>query len=472
MFKWLLLSLVLIVNPTLTLAEELSATALFYRCYAQITQTRPDRTSSLLAKVRNGQTNPIAACMSVLDSAQFNNNHVISNTGNSEAKNVLRTFHNLHASWFQTKQFPENFTFLQNRSTYQVHDNSVPALYITRSLFETSVPIDYIFKTTENLVANRTTNNPNSMQGVNKSEYPFPASDFRFASNGDLLGVSITGPRNWSYSYVNRNNKSFSGTVNAAANLGGGVLGSQPYLLLTVDEDATFKSDGAVEMPRKWARNFISDFLCRDLPLIRPNDGDAFIAPNSDVEFRKASSCIRCHATMDRMASTLRNLNFNAIAGQNSLTPSMGLVVAQEFPQNKGAESGWPAIEDKDYAHRPTRGTLFFRNYKGELINQPVTSVSDLGLKLSQQDDPYICLASRYYRYFTGISTNVGDIGDTSLGYSLSKGDLERRNLVIQLGLELKGHKNLRTLIQRILNLPHYQQSDFSAYSERGLAGE
>lgn len=454
-------------------AEDLSATALFYRCYAQMTQSRPDRNSDRVQAVRNGSKDPITACLEILDSAKLNNT-TGRTANNTVAKKVLKTFHNLHSSWFQAKQFPENFTFLRNKSNRFIHDSTSPGLYLTKALLNQDTKADYVLKTTENLVAIRANNNPaTSHDNVTKGDVAFANNVLQFASYGELLGIRNAGVRNWPYSWENtRNNRTFSGTAAVGRNFGGGVLGSQAYLLLTVDEDQTFKSDGAVEMPRKWARNFITDFMCRELPLIRPNDADAFIVPTSDIEFRKAAACNRCHASMDRMASTMRNLEFFAISGQNVFAPRHGSVVARMRAVNRPAESGWPAVEDNNYANRPPKGRLFFRNYKGDLIDLPLNNVADLGNKLSQQDDVYICMASRYYKYFTGIKTFVGDIGDASLGLELTAQDIKQRNLVIQLGKNLKNHKDPRRLIEEIIKLPSYKKTDFGTTPERGLASE
>ena len=454
-------------------ANELSPEALYHRCYAQLTQKRLKLNDELLDKVIKRQVSPIAACLSLLEKAYLRANGVIANTNDELAKTILNNFHRLHTSWFKAKDFPPNFSGSNNFSVQRIYDNTAPALYYTKALFDPTISFNYVLKANKNLVPVRTSNDVSQFGTTKKTDFVFNQSQFLFASQGELLGAIETDIRNWSYNYTQQtNNASFSGSVATGLHIGGGILGSPSYLLTVVDEDTNFKADGAVQMPRKWARDFINDLMCRELPLVRPGDADFLVVTSSQVEFRKSKDCNRCHATMDRMASTLRNIQFISVAGSTIFTPRFGGAFPKLLDTNQPAEKGWPAIKDNNYANRPTKGTLFFRNYKGDLINQEVNSVADLALKLSEHEDIYICAASRYYEYFTGIKTQIGDIGDSSLGYDLTEADLLHRNTVIALGKKLKEHNNTRQLIEDIFNLPQYKAIDLSVSNSRGLAGE
>ena len=101
-------------------------------------------------------------------------------------------------------------------------------------------------------------------------------------------------------------------------------------------------------------------------------------------------------------------------------------------------------------------------------MDQPVADVSDLGQKLAAQDDYYLCLTKRYYRYFLGIDVNIGDIVDPDRKTALSGPDLAHRNMVIKLGKTLKQSQSIPQLIRSILSLENYKKSDFGVRNANG----
>ena len=64
-------------------------------------------------------------------------------------------------------------------------------------------------------------------------------------------------------------------------------------------------------------------------------------------------------------------------------------------------------------------------------------------------------MAKRYYEYFTGYQANVDDLN----GLALSTEEQEHRQKVIQLGVSLKNHQNVKTLIGDILESDQYTRS-------------
>ena len=80
--------------------------------------------------------------------------------------------------------------------------------------------------------------------------------------------------------------------------------------------------------------------------------------------------------------------------------------------------------------------------------------------RVQDLDDPYVCLAKRYYQYFTGFDVNISDLGDSDAP-DLSEGHRRHRLFVIGLGQRLKSHQNLTRLIEEILKSSQYRQSDF-----------
>jgi len=445
-------------------AETLSNVAVFYRCYAHLTQRRPAYNDPLTIAVRSGARDPISACLEVLDHARFTQAGQTQIDPNDPlAITVLQTIHKLHSSWFLNKDIVD----IDNENpSRDIFDTSAPALYFTRALFGGSVPVDTVLtdtqtiraiRTGENLTSDPLTRGPSSNYVYTSSIFSGNAG-FKFAGKGDLLGYEVLGLQTSSYSY-SLNTQTVSGSVDLGRHYGGGLLGHPVYLLANVQQLDDFRSDGAILTPRKFARAIFSDLFCRSIPVVRDSDIGEFVVTTSTIPFRNAASCVRCHATIDRMAFSIRNFQYNS-PGFNELM-LLGVNMPQMYTPNLSPEVGWPSVADRDFYRRPPNGVLFYRNYNGDLINLPVNGLHDLGLKLAQQEDMHICTAKRYYRYFTGIDVFVGDMGDTSTGVTLTEAELSHRNQVISLGRNLKSHQSLRQLIQDILSLPIYKESNF-----------
>jgi hypothetical protein len=131
------------------------------------------------------------------------------------------------------------------------------------------------------------------------------------------------------------------------------------------------------------------------------------------------------------------------------------------YPTNQPQGPVWPENIDPDFANRPAAGVLYYRDYLGNLKNVDVAGVSSLGGAIAQTDDLYICASKRYYKYFLGIDVDTGDIFDPAEPVNLTATDLKHRQNVINLGLQLKSHGSLRTLVQEILNLNEYKESGY-----------
>jgi hypothetical protein len=101
------------------------------------------------------------------------------------------------------------------------------------------------------------------------------------------------------------------------------------------------------------------------------------------------------------------------------------------------------------------------RSYDGTLINLDVTSLADLGTKLADTNDLYVCAAKHYYQFLTGIDANLSDPGNPSTA-AFTPGETFHRNNVINLGLSLKSDQSLRELFRRI-----FESSAF-LYPDRG----
>lgn len=452
--------------------RSLSESALFERCYAQITGVAASRRSLQYIQVKAGDKKAVDVCLEVLSKANLlrRDGQLIASETDPESKQVLANFHRLHASWFESKDFP-----LVDREGYQrdvqnIYDSTTPALYLTRALFGTDVPYRSAVTDGMSLRAFRTQMNPSkgADTGHQTSDYVF-SPPIQFAPRGDLVGVQKAGAMIFSYPDMPfpRPEGRKAGSLDINSTLGGGLLGTNAYLLLNTTPMSTsveYKTDGGVQMHRRWGKAVFGDLLCRELPVVRESDVIGLVDPKSSIPFRNTSACTKCHASMDRAASTIRGYKILTL-GKNNLTPYGEQARAGMFPAmhpvSAPAEEKWPTEPDASYHNRPPAGTLFFRTYAGELIDKPVVSVADLGAKIADTDDFYICAAKRYYKYFTGIEINNSDLADPYRTESLTKGDRLHREIVIDLGKKLKAHQSLRTLISEILRSASYRNSDF-----------
>ncbi len=392
-------------------AKPLSNEALFRRCYSLITQRFPGLNHPLLVSVKAGSINPITACLQVLDKAKLTGSGTVSNTADNEARQVLNNFQSLHYGWMESRNFDSEQPSYDNAATRDFYDIATPAYYYTKALFDSNMNFSQIFTTSEIYGAIRTTMNPavGPFTGEPMSEWLVKIQNF--IGTGDLLGIRAIAP----YQMTNgvRNAKTFGATSTAYKNYGGGVLGSAPYLNITIRNDSITRSDAGAKMPRKWSRAVLHDFMCRELPVIRSADVAKYVVPASSITFRKSESCVRCHATMDQMAGTVRNVALTTYESPLGF-PAPIYIVA--FNTTQPAETSWPTSADSVYYARPTTGRFVFRTYEGTAVDVPVASAQALGQQISQLNDPYVCAAKRYYQYFIGVDIPIKDFTSTDPG--------------------------------------------------------
>ncbi len=484
-----------------------SELSIFYRCYAQVTQSFPTAEMQIVKDVKNGK-DPVQACLEILDKGRFvssgsyNGIKINSSFGAADreiARNVVNTFHSLHYSWFETKFYPE-IEGSRGRNYANVVDPSTPALYMTKALFDSSYPYSAILKGDTFYMPLRELYENRSPFGKDEGMWPYsgiqgvvdyknPAEiaekydgkrrwmfiNEKFPMKGRLEGIGIMVKdrrmKGWHTRIYNnyevQNVEPFStGPVNL--HLGGGLIGNAAYVLQASKMPPYYPVtaeklyNGTIRVNRRWGQALYKDIFCRELPVVREKDGVQYVSSTSTVPFRGSSGCVKCHASMDRVAGVVRNTRY-----ENYGSVGLGaLSVLKTHPVTKAAAAIFPTADDKDYYLRPPTGTLFFRTHDGKLIDETVSSVEDLGNKMAQKDEMYVCLAKRYYEYFTGISADINDIGDPDHP-ALTEDQKIVRNIVIDLGLKLKAHQNPRKLVEDILSRPEYRTSDYGVRSPK-----
>ena len=444
----------------LSFAASVDQPLLFKRCFSHLTQKFLRPGHPLLQQVKNGDLSALEACSAVLKSAKWDE------SGRTDSEHpdgvaVLRTFHQLHQSFFEDRAIPVIQNNVRHQATKQIFDPAAPSYYWTRALFASDFDLSSVLNGSSNLRAIRANQNPAKGYGkirgkpVEKDRFVFGDS-LKFASRGKLLGVAKTGKNVWPFGYARANGDYKEGRVVTTPHYGGGVLGSAVYLLKTVSEEAGFKANGAVQMPRKWSRAVFKDLLCRELPVVRAQDAKSSVRANSEIPFRKSSGCVRCHVSMDQAAALLRGFRYRNLGGGNTVPQLGGNFVTLIKPvAGLAPETSWPEAVDPDYFKRPANGHFYFRTSQGELVDKKISSLKQLGQTLSSLQDFYSCAASRYYAYFTGTKVQLADAGDPDTPKLSNKDQLALKK-VIELGGSLQKHQSLEQLILEILQSDEY----------------
>ncbi len=434
----------------------------FRRCFAQLTQNKVPENFSLLLEVRAGGKSATDACLSLLNTIAFDpGDNRLNETVHPYAKSIVATAHKLHTSFFGDTDFPTITANKHFLGMGDIYDTEAPAFYLTYSMFKAGVPLSSALTAKNMMRAIRTDANPSlgAASNLDKSDSAF-GSATPYAAKGDLLGLFPV-MSEWETPYVVPTSPTteVKGVIKIAKHHGGGILGDPAYLSMATSQLTTLRANGAERMPRKFAKAVYGDLLCRPLPVVRREDAVSFVAPTSLVEFRTSSGCVRCHASMDRMASVIRGFKYHNV-GSGSTQPRGGNFIEMENPTAQ-AETSWPAVADTQYFRRPANGVLYFRNYRGELVNRPVKGLEELGTAIAEQDDFYACMAKRYYSYFTGINVELADPLDSENPLTLSDRDRRHLQKVISLGQGLKQTQSLKSLVKSILESEDYGRSDF-----------
>ena len=520
-------------------AQVLSNEALFYRCYADMTGTRPTRNHPLLQAVRGGMP-AVDACMQVLAKADlvFTNvaslspagttSHVLADNTDAEARAVLNNFYQFHRKWFNV----EDLSGIPGDSHQpdRFNDPTEPALFLTHVLFQNGVPYSDVVTGAYSVRGVRSLG-PYFRQyfasGSNSVKLSIPGTGL---DHGQLWGVATydsSANDEWytdaglpvSTLIFSNDTQTISYTFQSDRSFGGGIMGLQSYILMNSgfpvrfleDNDADLaemlsgESNASKRMHRRWARNVAHDLLCRDVPLVRQTDVTSIAAsyaglyndmgkptyldPSKQLPFRSSDACLSCHGALDPMAALIRAIGFPDASLQDwdgdgnpthDATLADRITFLSEFSQ---PGSLLPAetppngeynmmLRDAHFAERPDSGDLRYRSYDGSLVWQHFTAspqgtaqgnfdgLAQMGAWLAadtQTKDLYVCAASRYLEYFTGIHVYLSDAGDPR-NIPPTADDAHYQMLAVQLGTHLQQTQSLQALIKDILSSQLYQK--------------
>ena len=452
-------------------ARDMEPLKLFHRCFAQISQASPFSLSNYDAiKNRiNSRGDAVDECIQILEGVRFDQNtRQLPAPLDSTSVSIIRTFHQLHHSWFSDTELTPAFNNFVANQTRNFYDTSAPALYYTNALFGRE-PINSLWSSSESLRARRTEGQvqeamffAGQTQSRDRTKFIF-GDQTPFAERGDLIGVFDSGPLALDY-YLKEdrfNDQRRNGNIAVERNFSFGAFGTTTYLLTTVDEPDSFVSNGAQNLPRRWAKRVFNDLLCRSLPVVRTEDVTQYVVQiDQSPEFRKTVSCNQCHASMDRIASTMRHFRYLRLHDNNATSPPGGYFMRYAAPNLESEPEdniGWTNTADSNFWRRPPKGIFYFRDYKGVLHDQVLSGPQDIAGILTNMDDPYLCVAKRYYQYFTGVDVTISDPGVTVRGPAAQSAHY---NNVVTLGQQLRQDtgQSVIKLIENILRLDVYQK--------------
>lgn len=497
-------------------AGKLSDVEVFNRCYFKLFKTVIPRTDglgkTLLDSIYAKKINGPSACMVLIEQSEFMDNGTnraakyttYPKLSEVENKKLIANFHNFHNTWFQKKAFVFS-TDGKDASTYMIKDNDEASLYFTRALFGKSVPLSTVFtanrtlrglrETPDKAATSRWKSRPMAVQneslfgpenGFVMTYGPNATVDSMVVKDEDLIGfgklygveeakplmvpaVVISGQGNVSATIRTQITQAIaakSKDVNLFEHLGGGVLGSQTFIMKNTNLSLAQIPPGANNdkddvVARRISSRVFEDLLCHQMPTLTEADVVNDVIANSPHGFRLNTSCMQCHTSLDPMAYTMRNFapyrtavndtNGNTaddIALRSKGTPVLGIT---RLPASEG--SGHFALQKPE-------GALNYRDHTNKLFKIPVSNMAELGEKLAASDDFYRCVAKRYYNFFTGYDVNLAERNVPEA--SNTKEAKFHRAKVYSIAANLKKNQNMNMMIKEIFNSEAFVYRQYS----------
>jgi hypothetical protein len=502
---------------SLSAEAQLSNLQLYQRCYAHLTGMSA-LTSPILSRIRANEVKAIESCIAHLMSSELRDDGSI-DQNNQVGAEVARQIYQIHRSWFKKASVMDSEI---NRDfhypTMDVYDVNEPALHLTRATLRPRTNIAEAITRPVSLEAIRIPARPQvryylvnpATNAYERRPHPLPrvsqllnndprsdrnVVDFQTNLTGDhffpvgvprvqigrlrgirdrdqnhIMHTMVLNPNSEGLEILNPGNPPLGFPI--FRNHGGGLIGSTPYLLTNFGHGYLYRANGSEKLTRKWSEAVMRDLMCRELPALRNEDAVRFLSSEGAApQFRKSTQCLTCHATIDQMAMVTRNLMM-ASSGNRSfdtnIFPNYFVTLASQSPDLGPHPQPWPEVNDVDFFRRVPQGRLYFRNYTGRLVDIPLGSLQELGQAIAQQDDYYICLASRYFEHFTGIKVHLKDPASRSESFYSDRRFRVLLDFVVDLGLDLKQHGSVKQTMSRILRSPFYLNPSYQPFTPSG----
>ncbi len=493
-------------------AQVLSEAGLFNRCYSHLTGKPVPLGHATMAQIRAGKIKALDACNSLLDKAELDASGPLVNRADKEARAILNTFYNFHRTWFtaNTVEQIQEYNEEMSRGTMDIYDSTEPGLALTRAMFARNAQYRDVLTLGQGVRAQREEDMAvrnrigfnvtfpgrriaGNNGGLDQNLFNFRAMSGGFDGNsdttqamfvtlpkievGELVGVRIATDNatipNLSLQPLGADKRgSDQPGLNFSFNLfqtqGGGVLGTPIYLMLNYGHGRGLEANGTTKVPRRWSQTNMESFLCAELPALRENDIRQYVVGNSSAPFRNSSSCVMCHATLDPMAYTARNVVVGnsdyAALSAGARTHSKTALHLATYRAEFSSVAGWPSEPVANFHRQTPTGRLFFRSMTGALIDRPVTGIAQLGAAMAETKDYYYCAAKRYFEYFTGITVALYDRSNPAneeLNKKLSTEAYEDRKFVEALGEELQRNQSVRHMVKQIMSSKYYRDVNY-----------
>lgn len=453
-------------------AEVDSQVRTYLKCYQQLTNQRVPRSSTVIRDIQTRKTTGAKACISLIKSASLNDDLKISNK-NEQSLIILKNLQNLHNSWFKLYNLNRE---TQDHGVTNVIDSNQMAYHYTAVLLNDKTKYSSVFSTNDSLWALREGHKENifsndkdiqgrrskidgtgmrkwQVGGIKDNIDDYGKTHFfkpRLVQFGRLIGFEKVD--NHLYFERFHNGKTLSKT-SLSKNVFPGVFGTTPYLILNLAQDNE-TTDGGYKLHRRFANNFFSDFLCRNLPAIEKRD----IRPikKSKITFKNKVSCMACHQTMDQLAGLTSNLEvFNA--GE---VHTNAYVFRAVYQHNITQKANYKHTDrDLNYFQKKHTAKLYFRDYLGKLVDIELEKPKDLGIALKGLKDPYLCTVNRYFDYLTGVSVDLNNFSSIN-----KKSDL--RNFLLKLTDDLQRNGDTLSILEKIFASKYYISSTEATENE------
>ena len=108
-----------------------------------------------------------------------------------------------------------------------------------------------------------------------------------------------------------------------------------------------------------------------------------------------------------------------------------------------------------DYHQTAPGGKLFYRGYRGDLIETDVQGIDELGAAIGDQHDYYACTVMKYLYHFTGIDVHLNDPLVT--GIPLTAAEVEMRQFIEMEAEALRSSQDPRKTLENILESPYFR---------------
>lgn len=462
-------------NPNTPLSEE----AVLSRCYGQWVRNKIPINHPLLLKVKKGELSGSQACGELLGYAKLDQEN---KTLSKEGREILKSFQTFHRSFFSELNF---YKTDENWGSFELYDPGNLAAFFTFGLLKDNIVFKDLFlgKKAFELLREKPKEKRDFLIFPNQDVLPNPLKkkDFTFgsgkeikdgfypvwktkgASIGPLIGVSpIPYGRDTVPRLVDvrkglkdvKGQNEFKVDQDIHHSEGGGILGSPLYLLLNLKLETGVMSDGGKRIPRHWVASMFKDFLCRELPVVPLSYSDQYKKKKSKHTFRKGSSCVQCHATLDTLAGLIRNVQINYSVDQgvkNFLQTSHIRAVTKRLP----ADDSLLGEGHKDFGYTNPEGRFVFKSSNGILYDRKVGNFDELGEVIVSTPDLYRCMTKRYLYFLTGVNASMQEDPTAPLI------DQYYYTLNVKLAESLMRHQSLQKTILEIVETPAFKDKYF-----------